>query len=69
MGKEPSFDLGSILAKLQNRREFLQLFGKGLGYGAAATLLPACGGGGSSSSDEVLSVTVQKPVIPPASPD
>jgi uncharacterized protein (DUF1800 family) len=69
MGKEPSFDLESILAKLQNRREFLQLFGKSLGYGALATMLPACGGGGGSSSSDEVSVTVQKPVIPAASPE
>jgi len=52
MGKDPSFELESILARLQNRREFLQLFGKGLGYGALATMLPACGGGGGSSSSD-----------------
>jgi hypothetical protein len=70
MGKEPSFDLESILAKLQNRREFLQLFGKGLGYGALATMLPACGGGssgGSTSADDLptttpLGIKVPKPI-------
>jgi hypothetical protein len=70
MGKNTSFDPEMIFARLQNRREFLQLFGKGLGYGAVATLLPACGGGGggsSSSVDEPAPVT--KPVIPTASPE
>src|SRR5210317_696977 len=70
MGKGPSFDLESILAKLQNRREFLQLFGKGLGYGALATMLPACGGGssgGSTSADDLpnttpLGIKVPKPI-------
>ncbi|MDH3536860.1 MAG: DUF1800 domain-containing protein [Gammaproteobacteria bacterium] len=41
----------AILGRLQNRREFLQLFGKGLGYGALASLLPACGGGSSDAPD------------------
>ena len=73
MGPLNSSDLDKILAKLQNRREFLQLFGKGLGYGALATILPACGGGGgsgsaSSSLDEGPSV-IPKPVIPAASPE
>ena len=69
MGKDATFDRESILAKLQNRREFLQLFGKGLGYGALATMLPACGGGssgGSTSEDDLptiapLGIKVPKP--------
>jgi len=69
MGQDTSFDLESILARLQNRREFLQLFGKGLGYGALATMLPACGGGsggGSTSADDLptttpLGIKVPKP--------
>jgi hypothetical protein len=69
VGKNTSFDPGRIFARLQNRREFLQLFGKGLGYGAAATLLPACGGGGGSSASDDVSATVQKLVIPAASPE
>ena len=28
------------------------MFGRGLGYGALATVLPACGGGGGSGSDD-----------------
>ncbi len=62
MGQDTSFDLESILARLQNRREFLQLFGKGLGYGALATMLPACGGGGGSSSSDEDSPVILKPV-------
>ena len=67
MANDTSFDLDGILGRLQNRREFLQLFGKGLGYGALATVLPACGGGSSGSSDEPLAP--QKIVIPKASPE
>jgi hypothetical protein len=47
MGNDASFDLEKLLERLQNRREFLQLFGKGLGYSALVAALPACG---SSSS-------------------
>jgi len=69
MGKDTSFDPQRIFARLQNRREFLQLFGKGLGYSALATVLPACGGGGGSGSSDGVSATVQKPLIPAASPE
>lgn len=62
--KSPN-ELGRVLCMLQNRREFLQLFGKGLGYGALASVLPACGGsGGGSSGDDsatTASVTLPKP--------
>ena len=72
MGQDTSFDPEGIPTRLQNRCEFLQLFGKGLGYGAVATVLPACGGdgggSGSSSPDEGPSV-VPKPVVPLASPE
>ena len=68
MGKDASLDLHSILARLQNRREFLQLFGKGLGYGAVATVLPACGGGSSGSADDDSPpAPVPKSVVPEAS--
>lgn len=67
MANGKSFDLDGILGRLQNRREFLQLFGKGLGYGALATVLPACGGGSSGSSDEPSAP--QRIVIPKASPE
>lgn len=58
-----------MLDRLRDRREFLQLFGKGLGYGAVAALLPACGGSSSKSDseDESHPPPPKKPVIPPAS--
>ncbi|MCU7809850.1 MAG: DUF1800 domain-containing protein [Candidatus Thiodiazotropha sp. (ex Notomyrtea botanica)] len=40
----------SLLSGLQNRREFLQLLAKGLGYTALATAIPGCGGGGGDSN-------------------
>jgi len=67
MEKDTSLDLEGVLARLQNRREFLQLFGKGLGYGAVATVLPACGGGSSGSADDDSPVPAPKPAIPAAS--
>jgi hypothetical protein len=68
MEKNTSLDLEGILARLQNRREFLQLFGKGLGYGAVATVLPACGGGSSGSTDdEAPQASAPKSVVPEAS--
>ena len=68
MEKDTSLDLEGILARLQNRREFLQLFGKGLGYGAVATVLPACGGGSSGSTDDKApQASAPKSVVPEAS--
>jgi len=67
MANDKSFDLDGILERLQNRREFLQFFGKGLGYSALATILPACGGSSSGSSNEPL--PPQRIVIPKASPE
>jgi hypothetical protein len=68
MEKDTSLDLEGMLARLQNRREFLQLFGKGLGYGAMATVLPACGGGSSGSADDDSPpVPAPKSVVPAAS--
>jgi hypothetical protein len=52
MEKSGPIDLGAILGRLQNRREFLQMFGRGLGYGALVTLLPACGAGGADDDDD-----------------
>ncbi len=63
MAEDTSSELDKILARLQDRREFLALFGKGLGYGALATVLPACGGGGGSSEDS----TPAPIVVPEAS--
>ena len=67
MGNDTSFDLDDILGRLQNRREFLQLFGKGLGYSALATVLPACGSGSSGSSDDPQ--PPPKIVVPKPSPE
>ena len=68
MEKNTSLDLEGILTRLQNRREFLQLFGKGLGYGAVATVLPACGGGSSGSADDDSPpAPLPKSVVPEAS--
>jgi hypothetical protein len=49
----PGIALDSVLGRLQHRREFLQLLGRGLGYAALASTLPACGGGSSGGSDPV----------------
>jgi len=62
-------DLRRMLDRLQDRREFLQLFGKGLGYGAVAALLPACGGKSSGSKDESPPLPPVQPAIPAASPE
>jgi uncharacterized protein (DUF1800 family) len=62
MGNDASFDLEKLLERLQNRREFLQLFGKGLGYSALVAALPACGSGSSSSSSD------EDPPAPPLAP-
>jgi hypothetical protein len=51
MDRKSSIDLNTVLDRLHNRREFLSLFGKGLGYSALASILPACGG----SSDDPAS--------------
>jgi hypothetical protein len=47
MDQETPPDLDVLLDKLHSRRDFIKLFGKGLGYTALASALPAC----SSSSD------------------
>ena len=66
MVKKSAIELNQILSRLQNRREFLQLFGRGLGYGALATVLPACGGGGSADD---ASVTTAQIAFPKPSPE
>jgi len=61
-----SADLQALLGKMQDRREFLRLLSRGLGYGALAAMLPACGGSGSGEDED------QPPVqsrIPQASPE
>ncbi len=47
MDKQTPFDLSTVLDSLHSRRDFIKLFGKGLGYTALASSLPAC-----SSSDD-----------------
>jgi hypothetical protein len=71
MTTELSSDLEKTLTKLQDRREFLRLFGKGLGYSAVASLLPACGSSSSGSSDDPPPPSPAPPeiVVPQASPE
>ena len=57
--------LDSVLGHLQDRREFLQLLGRGLGYPALASALPACGGGSGDGSDPITPAPTE--VIPAAS--
>ncbi len=61
MAKKTSLDLNVLLDSLHSRRDFMKLFGKGLGYTALASTLPACS---SNGDDPVQAVP---PVIPPAS--
>ena len=58
--------LQALVDRVQSRREFLGMISRGLGYGALATLLPACGGSGSSEDEDSPQV---KPRIPQASPE
>lgn len=51
MDKTKTIDIPSLLNSLHTRREFLTLFGKGLGYTALAATLPACGGGGGDDTE------------------
>ncbi len=59
MQKDPVFNLNTALDSVHSRRDFMMLFGKGLGYAALASTLPAC-----SSSDDPAPPA---PVIPAAS--
>ncbi len=52
MSKPIQTDIREIFDRMRNRREFLRLCGRGLGYGALVTVLPACGSGGSGSDDD-----------------
>jgi hypothetical protein len=52
------------LSGLRNRREFLQLLAKGLGYSALLASLPGCGGGGSDNPPPTPAAA-----IPPATQD
>ena len=61
MSDKTSIGLEMVLNRLHNRRDFLKLFGKGVGYGALAPVLPAC------SSDDPAPPAPAAPLIPPAS--
>lgn len=61
----PLPDPGGILTKLHNRREFLKLLGKGLGYTALVSTLPACGSGGGDGDPPPEDPP--SPVVPEAS--
>jgi len=50
MDKKTPFNFNTALESLYSRRDFMKLFGKGLGYTALASTLPACG----SSGDDPL---------------
>ena len=60
MNKNTSIDLSTVLDSLHNRRDFMKLFGKGLGYTALASTLPACSSSGGDPAPA-------PPVIPQAS--
>lgn len=63
MDKKTSLELNTLLDSLHNRRDFMKLFGKGLGYTALASALPAC----SSSDGDPVPPAPAPPVIPQAS--
>ena len=68
MKKPVSIDIRTVLDGVQNRREFLKLFGKGLGYSALASSLSACGGGGGGDGGGTDPVQpAATPLIPQAS--
>lgn len=67
MEKTAEINLQAILGRLQNRREFLQLCGRALGYGALATLLPACGDGGADAP--AGDTAPPAPVLPKPDPE
>ncbi len=52
----------AVLDSLRNRREFLQLLAKGLGYTSLVSLLPGCGGGGGGEG-----TTTPESAVPAAS--
>ncbi len=66
MVKDCPNELEKILGRLQNRREFLKLFGRGLGYSALAPVLSACGGSSGSSGTTTPPPNI---VVPKASPE
>lgn len=64
MAKPSPADLPAILGRIQNRREFLRMFGRGLGYGALVSALPACGGSDSDDGDDDPPPPPPPPPIP-----
>lgn len=66
MTQNASPGLRNLLDQLYRRRDFLKLFGKGLGYSAVASALPACGGGGGGDNPGQAAPAA---VIPAASRD
>ena len=66
MTDSPLPDLNAFLDRLHNRRAFLKLLARGLGYPALAATLPACGGGGSGEDPAPAAPAA---AIPQASPE
>ena len=67
MTKPAAYNLKAILDGLHNRRGFMKLFGKGLGYTALASTLPACGGSSGGDSGNTPAQTAPVAAIPKAS--
>ncbi|MEM7561572.1 MAG: DUF1800 domain-containing protein, partial [Pseudomonadota bacterium] len=60
--------LTRLMQSMQNRREFLKSFGKGVGYTALVGVLPACGGSSDDNDDPPPSPVIPpKPALPAAS--
>jgi len=64
MKKTAAYDLKAILDSLHNRRDFLKIFGRGLGYTALVSTLPACGGGGGGGDEGTGTNPAQLPPVP-----
>ncbi len=65
MKEDGAKNLKRLLDQLHSRREFLGLCGKGIGYTALTTLLPACGGGGGGNGAPTASPPPAPPPAPP----
>ena len=63
MDRKTSLELDALLHSLYSRRDMMKLFGRGLGYTALASTLPAC-----SSSDDPAVPAPGDPVPPPVIP-